>query len=136
MPDQFLEIDSFRFGDIVRHWARERLVHEVIVGRELARGVVREGLRFNSVDPRWTSPSTPFRGSPLVGFSARQDHPPIILRAVVLEHLLAVEREAVDPDVHLLSDEVVTKNDFRAWLVKSGRPYPAFWFGPEERNAT
>ena len=135
MTDHYFEIESFKFADIVKHWARERLVHEVIVGRELARGVTRDGLRFNSVDPKWTKPATELRGSPLVGFSARQDHPPILIRAIALEHLLAVEREAVDADLYLLSDELVTKNDFRKWLVKTGRPFPQFWFGPEERKS-
>jgi hypothetical protein len=134
MPDQYLDVESFKFGDIVKHWARERLVHEVIVGRELARGIVREGLRFNSVDPKWTKATIELRGSPLIGFSARQDLPPVLLRALALEHLLAVEREAVDPDLYLLSDEIVTRNDFRVWLVKTGRPYPKFWFGAKERG--
>jgi hypothetical protein len=134
MPDQYLDVESFKFADIVKHWARERLVHAVIVGRELARGIVREGLRFNSVDPKWAKSTTELRGSPLVGFSARQDTPPILLRAIALEHLLAVEREATDPDLYLLSDEIVSKSDFRVWLVRSGRSFPKFWFGPEERS--
>ncbi len=58
MPDHYFEIESFKFADIVKQWARERLVHDVIVGRELARGITREGLRFNSVDPKWTKPGT------------------------------------------------------------------------------
>lgn len=134
MLDQYLEVESFKVADIVRHWARERLVHEVIVGRELARGIIREGLRCNSVDPKWAEPTTEFRGSPLVGFAARQEHPPVILRETALEHLLAVAREAVDPDLRLLGDEVVTRNDFRVWLVKTGRSLPRFWFGQEERG--
>ena len=133
MQDAFIEIESFKFADVTRRWARERLVHEVLVGRELARGIVREGLRFNSVDPKWTKSTTPFRGYPLVGYSARQDLTPIIIRATTLEHLLAVEREATDPNLSLLSNEIVTKNDFRIWLIKTGRPQPKFWFGPEER---
>jgi hypothetical protein len=134
MPDQYLDVESFRFADVVKHWARERLVHEVIVGRELTRGIIREGLRFNSVDPKWTKSNTELRGSPLVGFSPRQDTPPILLRAIALEHLLAVEREAVDPDLYLLGDEIITRNHFRVWLVKTGRSFPKFWFGPEERS--
>lgn len=132
-PERYVEVESFKFMDIVRHWARERLVHEVIVGRELARGVLREGLRFNSGDPKWIKASTAFRGSPLVGFAARQQ-PPIVIRASALEHLRAVEAGTADADPRLLSDEVVTKDDFRTWLVLTGRAYPAFWFGPEERS--
>lgn len=71
MPTTYHEIGSFKFGDIVRHWGRERLVHEVIIVRELARGIIREGLRFQSVNPRWTKSSETFRGYPLVGYSAR-----------------------------------------------------------------
>lgn len=133
MLASFLDVDSFKFGDIVRHWARERLVHEVLVGRELARGVVREGLRLNSVNPHWTDPATEFRGSPLVGFAARPGQLPVILRTVALEHLLAVDRQALDADPALLSDEVVARADFRLWLVKTGRSLPAFWFGADER---
>lgn len=134
MPTSFTEIESFKFADVVKRWGRERLVHELIVARELARGIIREGLRFQSVDPKWTKSSTSFRGYPLVGYSARQDLPPILIRAEALEHLLAVEREASDPDSSLLRDEFVTKNDFRNWLVKTGRPMPFFWFGAEERH--
>ena len=134
MPERYLDVESFKFADVVKHWARDRLVHEVIVGRELARGVVRDGLRFNSVNPKWAKPTMELRGSPLVGFSAREENPPVLLRAIALEHLLAVEREAIDPDHYLLSDEIVTRNDFRTWLVKTGRSFPRFWFGPEERS--
>ena len=133
MIERYHEIESFRFADIVKHWGRERLVHDVVVARELARGIIREGLRFQSVDPKWTKSTEPFRGYPLVGYSARQDLPPIIIRAEALEHLLRVEREAIDPDFLTLYPECVTKDDFRKWLVHTGRPLPRFWFGSEER---
>lgn len=115
---------------------RERLVHEGIIAHELVSGVSREGLRFQSVNPRWIKASATFRGYPLVGYSARQNLPPIIIRAAssLPEHLLAVEREARDPDLILLRDEFVTKDDFRNWLVHAGKPMPAFWFGTEERR--
>lgn len=134
MPERYVEIESFKFTDIVRHWARERLVHEVIVARELAHGVLKEGLRLNSGDPQWLKPSTEFRGAPLVGYAARRQQPPIVIRAAALAHLRAVAAGTVDADPLLLADEVVTKNDFRTWLVMTGRAYPAFWFGPEERG--
>lgn len=135
MLETYYDIDSFRFYDVVRHWGRERLVHEVIVARELARGIVREGLRFQSVDPKWTKSSEVLRGYPLVGYSARHGLPPVLLRAEALEHLLAVEREAVDPNPVILWDEQVSRSDFRQWLVLTGRAMPKFWYGPQERHA-
>ena len=126
-------IESYKFGDIAAHWGRERLVHEVVVSRELARGIVTEGLRFQSGDPKWLKSSEPFRGYPYIGYCARPGDKPIVIRAEALEHLLAVMREAVDPDMRILSKEIVTKNDFRSWLVHTGRPLPRFWFGDEER---
>jgi len=132
---RYHEIESFKFTDIVRHWARERLVHELLVARELARGIIREGLRFQSVEPKWVKATEAFRGYPLVGYSARQDLPPILIRAEALEHLLAVEREVVDLDIRLVTDEFVTKDDFRKWLVATGRSMPAFWYGPNESHA-
>ena len=133
MLESYVEVDSFKFGDIIKHWGRERLVHDVLIFRELARGVVREGLRFQSVDPKWEKPNTEFRGYPLVGYSARQDLPPVMLRAVALEHLLAVARDASEPDPAILHAEFVTKHDFRNWLVHSGKALPAFWYAAEER---
>ena len=132
--DSYIAIESFKFGDIARIWGRERLEHEVVIGRELAQGIVHDGLRFQSINPRWVKSSESFRGSPLVGFSAQQDMPPVLLRASALEHLLRIARKALDPDMLVLSEEFVTKDDFRKWLVQTGRPLPKFWFGPEERH--
>lgn len=134
-PETFHEVESFKFKDIVRHWGRERLVHEVLVFRELAQGIIREGLKFQSVDPKWTKATEAFRGYPLVGYSSFQGLPPILIRAEALEHLLAVERDAAEPDLGILHAEYVTKADFRQWLVSTGRAYPAFWFGGHERYA-
>ncbi len=133
--ETFYEVERFKFSDIVTHWGRERLVHDVLVARELARGIIREGLRFQSVDPKWTKPTETFRGYPLVGYSARQGLPPIMIRAEALEHLLSVERESKDPEMRVLHSEYVTKDDFREWFVHTGRSLPAFWFGQEERYA-
>jgi hypothetical protein len=134
MGESYVEVESFKFADVMRHWARERLVHEVTVGRELARGVIRDGLRFQSVDPHWTKPTVVLRGEPLVGYTARPDLLPVLVCAEALEHLLAVSREAMDPDLRLLGDEYVTKAAFRDWLVHTGRPLPAFWFASTERG--
>jgi hypothetical protein len=126
-------IESYKYLDISQLWARERLVHEVIVARELARGIVREGLRFQSVNPKFVKAQEVFRGYPYVGYTARPGMKPIILKAESLEHLLAVAREATDPDFRVLSSEFVTKSDFRDWLVHTGRALPAFWFSSNER---
>jgi hypothetical protein len=133
MPEVFIEVESFKFTDIVTHWGRERLVHELLVARELARGVVHEGLRLQSVDPKWTSATTVLRAEPLVGYAARQATPPIMIRATALEQLCAIAAERRDFDPYLLCDEFVAKDDFRKWLVLSGRVLPAFWFAAHER---
>lgn len=130
----YVEVDSFKFADIAAIWGRERLEHEVVIGRELAHGIIHEGLRFQSISPKWVKSSESFRGSPLVGFSVRQDLPPVLLRADALEHLLRVARNAVDPDKSILTDEFVTKDDFRNWLVHTGRALPEFWFDSSERQ--
>ncbi len=41
--DSYINVESFKFGDVARIWGRERLEHEVVIGRELARGVIQEG---------------------------------------------------------------------------------------------
>ena len=135
MPETYYEIGSFKFADIVMHWSRERLTHEIVITRELARGVVREGLRFQSADPRWTQSTTTFRGRPLIGYSARQGLPPIMIRSEALEHLFAIENESVEPKLTTLVTEFVTRNDFRKWLVHSGKALPEFWFSSDERYA-
>jgi hypothetical protein len=135
-PEPFYDVESFKFADIMRHWARERLVHELVVARELARGVIREGLRLQSVDPNWTKPTEVFRGYPLVGYAARPELPPIVIRAEALEHLLSVDRAATDLDTRLVTAEFVTQDDFRKWLVATGRAMPAFWYGAGESLAS
>lgn len=133
MPETYHDVASFRFPEIVRHWARDRLVHELIVARDLARGVVREGLRCQSVDPKWLKSSESFRGEPLVGYSARPGLPPVLIRERALQHLFAVARESCDLDWTQVHEEFVTRNDFRQWLVHTGRPMPAFWYASDER---
>jgi hypothetical protein len=126
-------VESYKFSDLVEHWARERLVHPVLVGRELAQGVIAEGLRLQSVDPKWVKSSEAFRGYPYIGYVSLDGHKPICIRATALEHLLAVMRQAADVDKALLAEEFVSRNEFRLWLVRTGRLLPAFWFGSEER---
>lgn len=134
MTQTFYSVDSFKFADVVKHWGRERLVHEVLVAGELARGVIREGLRFQSVDPKWTKSSATLRGLPLVGYTARPDLPPVLIRGTAMEHMLAIARDMSEPDHSLLAEEFVTRDEFRKWLVRTGRELPKFWFGANERH--
>jgi hypothetical protein len=134
MGDPCHWVDSYKFADVVRLWGRERLVHEVIVARELANGVIRDGLRFQSVNPKWVGSSEPLRRSPYVGYAARDGDRPVIVRSDALAHLLGIVRNAAEPEIRLLGDEFVTRHDFRDWLVHTGRAMPAFWFAPDERH--
>jgi hypothetical protein len=126
-------VESYKFWDVVSFWGRERLVHEVIVARELARGIVRDGLRFQSSNPQWLKSSGELKGYPYIGYTAVQGEKPLILRAETLEHLLGVMRETVDPSKIILTNEYVTKTDFRKWLVRTGQSLPVFWFADTER---
>jgi hypothetical protein len=133
MMDPGQAVESYKFGDIVRLWGRERLLHDVIVARELAKGIISEGLRFQSINPKWLKSSAEFRCYPYIGYVSREGDKPAIIRAETLEHLLQVMREAVDPDLRILSEEFVLKADFRNWLVHTGRVLPAFWFDKDAR---
>ena len=134
MIETYSDVPRFRYAELVRHWARERLEHDVLVARELARGVLEQGLRLQSVDPKWTPASTALRGEPLVGYSAHSTLPPIMIRETALDHLRAIAAEQRDPDYRQLHEEFVTKDDFRKWLVATGRALPAFWFDASERH--
>lgn len=122
-------VDSYRFWEVVAQWARERLQHEHVVARVLAKGVVRDGLRVQSVDPRWLNVgSFELRGAPLVGYVAREGDLPVFLRAGALGHLRDMVERAAVPDPALLADEFMTKQDFHAWLIRSHILPPSFWF--------
>jgi hypothetical protein len=128
-------VESYRFWDIVVQWARESLQHEHVVARALAKGVMRDGLRAQSVDPAWTNRgSFELRGLPLVGYVARDGHLPIFIRSSALNHLSDVVDNAMTPNPDLLFEEFVTKQDFRAWLHQAGIALPGFWFGPSEHQ--
>ena len=91
-------VESYRFWEVVTQWARERLEHEHIVARVLAKGVLREGLRVNSVDPRWASVGTfELRGAPMLGYVARQGDLRIFIRTVALAHLTSIVEKAGPP---------------------------------------
>ena len=91
-------VESYRFWDIVTQWARETLQHEQIVARALAKAIVRDGLRAQSVDPKWvTQGSFELRGLPLVGYVAKDGHLPIFIRSTALNHLADVVEKAAQP---------------------------------------
>lgn len=131
--ERYYDVESLKFGDIVRLWGRERLVHEVIVGRELAKGVLREGLRLQSVNPRWFGIHKTIHGGPIIGFSVRPGAPPVLINQRTLNHLRKVIETQCDPDDRYLSDEFVSRKDFQTWLITTGRAMPIFWFTDSER---
>ena len=124
-PSQMVE--SYKFWDVVVLWSREKLEHEFVIARALARGVIVDGLRLHSVDPRWMKPDQSLTGYPYVGYSAKGETPPILLRAEVLEHLLAVVRTAAEPSRQILGNEFLLREEFVPWLASTGQTIPAFW---------
>ncbi|HEY0665551.1 MAG TPA: hypothetical protein VGD24_05765 [Gallionella sp.] len=135
-------IKTYRFADVVTLWARERLEHEAIVASALARAVICDGMRLQSIDDRWANDSNrqpiEFRGYPYVGYTAGPDGSMSILRASALEHLFAIVERGEEPQMGKLGEEFITREDFHAWLFASGLPLPRFWFPPhaaeEESN--
>lgn len=126
-------VESYRFWDIVSQWARETLQHEHVIARVLAKGVVRDGLRVQSVDPKWVDKGTfELRGQPLVGYVAKDGNVPIFIRSSALNHLQEIVGHAATPDAQLLFEEFVTQQDFLAWLTQQGVNPPSFWFQVDE----
>lgn len=122
-------VESYRFWEVVTQWARERLEHEHIVAKVMAKGVLREGLRVQSVDPQWANVGAfDLRGTPLLGYVARPGDLPIFIRTTALAHLTSVVERAVAPEMEFLRDEFIGKQDFHAWLVRSHILPPSFWF--------
>lgn len=131
-------VESYRFRDVVRLWARERLENEEIVARALARAVIRDGLKLQSVDARWVdgaSRKMEFKGQPFVGFCATPQSPLCILRVSALDHLLAIVQRAETPSCAKLSEEFIVREDFGAWCAASGFAAPAFWFAGARANS-
>ena len=123
------QVESYRFWDIVTLWGREKLQHEHIMARALAKGVVRDGLRVQSVDPRWTNQGTfELRGAPFVGYVAREGCLPIFIRSSALRHLTDIVERAATPEPQTLFEEFISKQDFCTWLQQSTLQLPAFWF--------
>jgi hypothetical protein len=130
-PGQLVE--SYKFWEVVTLWAKDRLEHERVIARSLAHGVIVDGLRLYSVDPRWLREDESLSGHPYIGYAA-QGGEPILLRAPVLEHLLGVARAAAEPSRSILQDEFIRRRDFRDWLVATDQSLPSFWFTEEEAS--
>lgn len=131
-------VESYRFWDVVSLWSRELLEHEDIVARSLARGIIRDGLRFLSVDPKWINTGkaeVEFRGYPYVGYCAKPNDQMIVLRVESLEHLLSIVERAEIPTRALLHDLFVSRDDFLNWLQSTKQSPPAFWYGNEAYKA-
>jgi hypothetical protein len=125
-------VESYRFWEVVTQWAQDRLQHEHVLARVLAQGVIRGGLRVQSVDPQWMDVGTFELRGPLVGYVARAGVLPIFIRLSALNHLRAVVERAAVPNTHLLLEEFVSKQDFEAWLRHEGLEKPGFWFAAEQ----
>jgi len=128
-------VETYKFWDIAAQWARESVQAEEVIARALARGVIIDGLRLQSTDPRWMKADRSLTGSPYVGYSALPDQPPVVLRIEALEHLLAVVRQGAAPSRDVLGVEFVHRDDFARWLDASGQTRPAFWFGADRKAA-
>jgi hypothetical protein len=125
-------VESYRFWDVTTLWARERVEHENVVASALARGVVCDGLRLQSIDDRWidgNDRAVEFKGFPYVGYRADPKAPMCVLRASALDHLLGIVNRADVPSREKLSEEFIFQKDFRAWLVRLNLRLPTFWFG-------
>ncbi len=131
------KIESHRFWDVVTLWAKEKLVHEILVARGLATAIIREGLILHSVDPRWLNDSGwrlgnskkfVLRGTPYVGYDPIGCGEMMILKVETLEHLLGIVNSAREPDKRKFSDEFIFRSDFARWLIWSGESWPQFWF--------
>jgi len=125
-------VESYKFWDIVKLWARERLQHEVLISKRMAIGIIKEGLRFQSTDPKWLKPSEVELSYPYIGYIAIPGEKPVILKAEVLEHLLSASRSDGDISSSIVNEEFVTKSDFKSWLVRTGQSFPDFWFENEK----
>jgi hypothetical protein len=131
-PGQLVE--SYKFWDVAALWAAERLESDIVIARALARGVVVDGLRFQSTDSRRLKSDRSLTGYPYVGYAADPGKSPVLLRVEALEHLLSVVRQATVPSREILSVEFVARADFRAWLDATKQALPSFWFTDAERK--
>ena len=121
-------VETFKFWDIVTQWSRETVQGEEIIARAMARGIIIDGLRCQSTDPRWMKTDGSLTGSPFVGYAALPDQLPIVLRLDALDHLIAIVRKGEAPSRDVLAKEFVHREDFARWIDATGQARPAFWF--------
>ncbi len=126
------QVESYKFWDIVKLWGRETLEHDVIIARKLAQGVIKKGLKFQSTNPKWLNSTEELLSYPYIGYTSIATEGPIIIKAGVLAHLINVAEETAEPSELVLQDEVVLKNDFKKWLVRTGQAFPKFWYASDE----
>jgi len=131
-PGQLVE--TYKFWDVAALWASERVENELVIARAMARGIIVDGLRFQSADARWLKANRSLTGYPYVGFAADPDKPPVLLRAEALEHLLSVVRQGTVPSRDVLTEEFVHREDFWKWLAATRQPLPSFWYTDQERK--
>ena len=127
-------VETYKFWDVAALWATERVENELVIARAMAKGIIVDGLRFQSVDARWFKANRSLTGYPYVGFTADPDKSPVLLRAEALEHLLSVVRQGTVPSRDVLTEEFVHREDFRSWLAATKQPLPSFWYTDEERK--
>jgi hypothetical protein len=123
-----IHVESYKFWDVVKLWGRETLEHDVLVARRLANGIIKQGLRFQSKNPKWMDSKDELLAYPYIGYTVIESEGPIILKAVVLAHLINVAEEKTDPSKIILTDEAVLKSDFSNWLIRTGQSFPKFWY--------
>jgi len=131
-------VESFKFWDVVALWAKEQLDHEEVVARALAKAVICDGLRLNSVEkgwPRGGREKNELKGYPYVGYRPMQGGEMMVLRVDALEHLLAIVRRAETPSRHVLAQEFILRKDFARWLGDAKLSLPSFWF-PEPSSVS
>jgi hypothetical protein len=125
-------VETYRFWDVVTLWGRDRLEHEDIVARVLAGAVIQDGLKLQSIDPRWVKGNDQgmeFRGYPYVGFRASPGTEMCVIRVQALEHLLAIFQRGEPPSREQLAEEFISREDFRKWAIAKNIALPRFWFG-------
>ena len=124
-------VESYKFWDVVTLWAKERIEAQEVVARALARGIICDGLRVNSRDPKWikgNSSSFELRGYPYVGYAPKPNSEMSIIRIEALEHLLAIVREGKNPSEEKLNEEFIGRDHFKVWCKDQGLLLPSFWF--------
>ena len=127
-------ISTYTFWEVATLWAADLQHSRTLIAKALINGVIRDGLRFQSIAAKKFDSSQPLRGDPYVGYCAMSWLKPVILRADVLEHFLHVTRTGATPSRKLVAREYVEKSDFRNWILATEQRLPPFWFALNERD--